>query len=109
MIAAVVFAFAFTPAHAGPGALEGAVSTERYLVENLSIRQGEQVMFANLDLINAHTITSWDLIDGVPLFNTGDVAPRTVKTMTDVSSLPPGPYGYYCAKHINMTGTLVVS
>ena len=109
-VAAVVFSLALgAPASAAPGALEAAVNTDSYLVETVTMPQGSELLFANLDVLNAHSITATDFVNGEPIFHSGSVEPRTTKTMTDLAALPAGEYGFYCSIHHSMTGTLQIT
>ena len=105
----LALAFVGLPASAQTGGVEGAMSTDGYLVKSVTMPQGSDLLFVNLDLLSAHAIVSDAQVNGEAIFDSGDVQPRTTKTMTDVAGLPAGEYGYYCIVHPGMRGVLKIT
>jgi len=81
---------------AGPGAV---VTT--YATPLVSIQHGQSLSFTNLDAPQ-HDVQGNGF--GSPLISTGQSTP-----VTGVAQLPPGSYPFFCSRHRNMTGTLVVN
>ena len=75
--------------------------------QTVDLNPGGTLSVQNTDIVT-HTFTS-DAVDaqGDPLFDV-TIGPGQTKTITAVSSLGDGTYGYHCAIHPQMTGTLVV-
>ena len=70
------------------------------------VNSGTTVVWANLDT-EEHTVTAdeIDVIDGRPLFDSGDLAHRRSFAHTFDA---PGSVAYHCAKHPNEKGTILV-
>ena len=86
---------------AGPGT--------QYVTTSVTIDQGERLTFRNLDLAS-HDVTAQLLgVDGKPLFATPPI-PAGASAFVDGSQyLTTGSYGFYCAIHSFMRGTLNVT
>jgi len=67
----------------------------------LTITQGEHLQFVNLDAVGSfHTLTAADSVDGVPLFDSGELTPPGAHSeVIGTAKLLPGSYLFYCSSH----------
>jgi len=77
-----------------------SISMFAYRPATVTIAPGTTVAFTNMDTTE-HTATA----DNGPTFDTGAIQHGQTKTVTLTK---PGTYGYHCAFHPFMTGTIVV-
>jgi plastocyanin len=89
---------------AGPAATLAGFATRTAVVSH-----GSTAEFVNLDSV-PHNVRSEqaDPVTNRPVFASTDVATGERTPIDGVSSLSPGTYGFYCAAHPGMTGSLVV-
>lgn len=93
-----------------PGGVQAAKDTSDYILQDVILSQGSELVFANLDPFEEHTITEGDPEEfgHVPLFNSGRVAARSVATIAATASLAPGDYFFFCDRHYQMQAYLHV-
>jgi plastocyanin len=95
---------------AGPGAvadvtigINGNLGASSYSPATATITVGQTVSWRNND-----SMTHTSIGDGVPLWNTQNIAPGATSTPIQINTA--GTHGYHCAIHPNtMTGTLQVN
>lgn len=81
----------------------------RYLTEEVTIAQGERLMFRNND-VATHDVTAEALgPDGKPLFSTPLIERGEEAFVEGSQYLTTGTYAYRCSVHPQMKGTLRVS
>ena len=70
--------------------------------------QGSSLSFVDADA-DAHRLVSTVLgPDGYPLLDSGFVSTGQSAVVSNVSTLPPGTYSFYCSVHPAMTGELII-
>lgn len=76
----------------------------------LRVWQGDSLTFLNLDVLDAHDVTSYGVdANGDPLFQSGSVNASSAAPVTGVEALPPGEYPFFCEVHGPvMEGVLVI-
>jgi hypothetical protein len=77
---------------------------------SLSIKQGESVRFVDTDPTAGpgHSFTEVVPEGVTPRFDSGIVPPGTFRDVPNISSLPPGKYGFHCVIHEVLEGSLTV-
>jgi plastocyanin len=76
------------------------INGQAFTPPSVSVQVGQRVIWRNNDVV-AHTATANN-----GAFNTGLIAPGSQAGVTMNSA---GTFGYFCAVHPNMTGTVSVS
>ena len=77
---------------------------------SIAIKQGESVRFVDTDPTAGpgHSFTEVVPEGVTPRFDSGIVPPGTFKDVANISSLPPGKYGFHCVIHEVLKGSLTV-
>ena len=94
-------AAAQTTIYAGP--------PNQYFNGNVSIDQGEQVTFQNLDLVDHDVVAQMKGPDSQPLFKSELIARGASTEVKGTEFLTTGEYEYFCSVHPNMKGSLEVT
>lgn len=75
----------------------------------LEMIAGGMLVYSNLDPVDWHTITAYDLDEnGDPLFESELLGQGQSEIIEGVDALPPGDYGFHCRIHSGMDGVLRV-
>ena len=76
----------------------------------LVIVQGSDVTYTNLDPVAAHSVTAdqVDPLTNLPLFDSSPLSFRGSALVRGTAALSPGTYGFHCAVHQIMHGSLTV-
>lgn len=77
---------------------------------SIAIKQGESVRFVDTDPTAGpgHSFTEVVPEGVTPRFDSGIVPPGTFRDVANISSLPPGKYGFHCVIHEVLKGSLTV-
>jgi plastocyanin len=109
-IAAVAGAALIAAAPAGADERIQAQTRDRYGNPDVTIDQGERLMFFNGDLLDDLGVTATAHgPNGRPLFDSGNIGPGQEAVVEGAQFLTPGRYEFYCTIHSFMTGTVTVT
>jgi plastocyanin len=107
-LAAIVVVLAL-PASASAAQVVAGPTPVSYQNPNVTIDQGEQLSFLNLDLTAPHDVTALDPgPGGTALFRSETVGALAQVPVVGADKLDPGSYDFVCSVHSFMTGTLTV-
>lgn len=74
----------------------------------LRVFEGTTVLFAPMDTLGNHTVTSDLYVDGAPAFTTALIGPGQVDEVHGLEWMPIGTYEFRCSVHDFMRGRLEV-
>jgi plastocyanin len=109
MIGVVALAALAPPALAANGTILASLGSagSNYSTTNVTISRGGGLSFQNFDLA-PHNVTATKLKKHRPVFRSKDITFGGSASVTGVSALKRGTYGYFCSIHPRMKGTLHV-
>jgi hypothetical protein len=87
-----------------------AILRDYFPSSSIAIKQGESIRFVDTDPTAGpgHSFTEVVPEGVTPRFDSGIVPPGTFKDVANVSSMPPGNYGFHCVIHEVLKGSLTV-
>ena len=106
-VVAALLALALAPSAVADETLY-AVPVDRYSSSQVTIDQGEALIFRNVDL-NRHDVVAKQQAGGKPLFASPLLSTGGEALVQGVQQLKGGSYEFFCSIHTYMTGTLNVT